>query len=325
MGRKLRLAALLGLLLGAGCAQAGDFWDKLWRSADQRGEQLLRQGDPAAAAHTFADPQRKAYAELQAGDYPAAARDFAAFDSSDAHYNRGNALAHGGDLAAALKAYDAALARDPNNRDARHNRDLVAQALKQSKPPASSSQDQNSKQNPSKGSGESSDKDSTSKGSDKGSNKGSQKGSDQGSGKESDKGAATSGQPSGDKQGQQQQAGKPGSSAGEQGKGSAQAARQNPASAGNGNNEPRQTTGDEAEQARRDAEASLGQHASGQTGAGEGELADKAKRPGQPDAQRSEQQLAQEQWLRQIPDDPGGLLRRKFLIEHLMRQQGNQP
>jgi Ca-activated chloride channel family protein len=39
----------------------------------------------------------------------------------------------------------------------------------------------------------------------------------------------------------------------------------------------------------------------------------------------TEQQLALEQWLRQIPDDPGGLLRRKFLIEHLMKQQQVQP
>jgi Ca-activated chloride channel family protein len=39
----------------------------------------------------------------------------------------------------------------------------------------------------------------------------------------------------------------------------------------------------------------------------------------------TEQQLALDQWLRQIPDDPGGLLRRKFLIEHLMRQQQVQP
>src|SRR3546814_5608114 len=42
------------------------------------------------------------------------------------------------------------------------------------------------------------------------------------------------------------------------------------------------------------------------------------------DEPKSEQQLAEEQWLRQIPDDPGGLLRRKFMIEHLMRQQQDQ-
>jgi len=38
----------------------------------------------------------------------------------------------------------------------------------------------------------------------------------------------------------------------------------------------------------------------------------------------SEAQLAQDQWLRRIPDDPGGLLRRKFLIEHMMKQQEQQ-
>jgi len=38
----------------------------------------------------------------------------------------------------------------------------------------------------------------------------------------------------------------------------------------------------------------------------------------------SEQTLSTEQWLRQIPDDPAGLLRRKFLIEHMMKQ-GAQP
>ncbi|HVS76898.1 MAG TPA: hypothetical protein VHE11_08190, partial [Steroidobacteraceae bacterium] len=36
----------------------------------------------------------------------------------------------------------------------------------------------------------------------------------------------------------------------------------------------------------------------------------------------TEQQLALDQWLRQIPDSPAGLLRRKFLIEHMMKQQG---
>ncbi len=34
----------------------------------------------------------------------------------------------------------------------------------------------------------------------------------------------------------------------------------------------------------------------------------------------SEQSLSEDQWLRQIPDDPAGLLRRKFLIEHMMKQ-----
>jgi Ca-activated chloride channel family protein len=324
MGHGMRRAGLFFLLvLGVGSAQASDVWSSLWRTPDQRGEQLLRQGNAAAAAHTFADPQRKAYAELKAGDYPAAARDFAPFKDSDAQYNRGNALARAGDLPAALKAYDAALARDPNNRDARHNRDLVAQALKQSKPPAASKPKQNGKQNPGKGSN---------KGADQSSGKGSGKGEDKGADQGSNKGAGSSGQKPGEKPGakpgQQQQAGKSGSKPGQQGQGSAPAEREkpaNPASAGNGPPRPQPANANDAEQARRDAEAGLAQQAQQQAGAGQGDLAGKALRPGQANVPRSEQQLAQEQWLRQIPDDPGGLLRRKFLIEHLMRQQGNQP
>jgi Tetratricopeptide repeat. len=109
---------LAALLAWASGASANDFWDSLWHNADQRGEQLMREGNAAAAARTYADPQHKAYAELQAGDYQRAAQDFSAFNDSTSNYNRGNALAHAGQLQEAIKAYDAALARDPKNEDA---------------------------------------------------------------------------------------------------------------------------------------------------------------------------------------------------------------
>jgi Ca-activated chloride channel family protein len=38
----------------------------------------------------------------------------------------------------------------------------------------------------------------------------------------------------------------------------------------------------------------------------------------------NEKQQAVEQWLQRVPDDPGGLLRRKFQLEALRRQQGGQ-
>jgi Ca-activated chloride channel family protein len=44
-----------------------------------------------------------------------------------------------------------------------------------------------------------------------------------------------------------------------------------------------------------------------------------------PQQPRSEQALALDQWLRGIPEDSGELLRRKFMIEHMMKQQGYQP
>ena len=39
--------------------------------------------------------------------------------------------------------------------------------------------------------------------------------------------------------------------------------------------------------------------------------------PGKP---RTEDQQAMEQWLRRVPDDPGGLLRRKFEYESQLRE-----
>jgi Ca-activated chloride channel family protein len=35
----------------------------------------------------------------------------------------------------------------------------------------------------------------------------------------------------------------------------------------------------------------------------------------------TEEQQAAEQWLRRIPDDPGGLLRRKFLYQYRQRAE----
>ncbi|MBT8126473.1 MAG: hypothetical protein KJP15_03240, partial [Gammaproteobacteria bacterium] len=42
----------------------------------------------------------------------------------------------------------------------------------------------------------------------------------------------------------------------------------------------------------------------------------------QEDAETVESEQAMEQWLRRIPDDPGGLMRRKFIYQY--RQMPNQ-
>jgi Ca-activated chloride channel family protein len=299
------------LLLFAGPARAEGFWPKLWFTPDQRGELLLRQGDAAAAAKTYADPRRRAYAELQAGDYPAAARDLAGFDDAEADYNRGNALAHAGDLKEALKAYDRALAHDPKNQDARHNRELVAKALQQQ--PPQKQQDSSGKGQGKSGKNQSGQNQSGKQNGDQGksSEKGDKDGNDKGDhGKQPaanqnpPSGATQNGKPGQDQAGQQ---GK------DQGKSQASGAKQNQAPG--------------AEQARRDAEASVGDQPNKQQPDGREANAaaagqDTAGKPhaGATDLPTSEQQLAEEQWLRQIPDDPGGLLRRKFMIEHLMRR-----
>ena len=302
----MRALLLAALLAWVSLAQASGTWNKLWYTPDQRGEQLLRAGKAAQAARTFRNPRSKAYAELKAGNYRQAAQDFGTFNDSNDQYNRGNALARSGKLQDALKAYDASLKRAPGNRDARHNRDLVAKALQKQQPKQknSSSSSKNGKPNNDKqrGQGNSSNKPS-------GRN---QPGKKDGNGKPQSSGA----KPDSDKNsGQQNKPGQgnkaPATSAGQ--KGLQQNTKPRTAQTGQTGSNNGQAHMNAAAQTRRDAAAAL-----------------EKLRQGRPQTATAappltEHQLAQQQWLRQIPDDPGGLLRRKFMIEHMLRQQDNKP
>ncbi len=140
MNKAFLVTLILFSSMSSSTAHASEkWWVNLWKTPDQRGEQLLHQGHAASAAQTYTDPRRRAYAQLKAGDYTHAAKGFAAFDDSDAHYNRGNALARSGNLREALNAYDTALARDSRHKDARQNRELVEKALQQQQAQESSS------------------------------------------------------------------------------------------------------------------------------------------------------------------------------------------
>lgn len=316
MRRGLFVLVLLAYVLPA---QAGEFWDKLWRNSEQRGEALLQKGDAKAAAAIYADPHRKAYAKLKAGDYAGAADDLARLHDSDADYNRGNALAHAGDLQEALAAYDAALKSDPGNHDAQHNRDLVEKALKQQPPQQQKSGGKNSANGKQNGQKNSEQKDGEQKQQDQ-SGKGQQENNGQQSqtGRQNEKSGKGQDSKSSGKQEQDGHGEKPANDA----------SRKQPQSAAqSGQSAKTDAVKNDAEQARRDAESSLGKPVKqGKQGAEPGDELSGEKSGAVParEKPKSEKQIAQEQWLRSIPDDPGGLLRRKFLIEHMMRQQKAQ-
>ena len=285
----------VGLLLCATAAQADIGWSSLWRTPDQRGEAELRAGRAAAAAQTYADPRRKAWAQLKAGDDRAAADSYAGLDAPEAPYNQGNALARAGALQPALQAYDEALARNPGDRDAQHNRDLVAKALQ---PPQRPATQQGRTPSPTAGGA------------------GAQPTPQPASGPSGQAPQTTQAQDSGSRQpAAQPQPGRadgPGQAAPDGGVGTSAASLGDSdakdATAG-GRVDP--NSPDNAAQAERDVLGASRSRSGLRTG-----------RDTPPP--RTEQQLAEDQWLRRLPDDSSGLLRRKFLIQHLIRQ-GSAP
>jgi Ca-activated chloride channel family protein len=311
---KISRIVLIGTLLAASAHASS--WSDLWYRRDQQGQHALQAGDSKRAAELFADPRRQAYAELQSDQYAAAAKRLAPFADAGSQYNRGNALAQSGDLQGALDAYDGALKHadleSALRRDAQHNRDLVARQLKAQKDQSHSSSGQ---QPPSKGNENGKPEGNKSK---------------DGSG---DSGSSSPSSPAQSKAGddQRQGNGSPRSANEErQGNGTPQSANEQ----GQGNGTPPSSKDQDASGPEASRQQAAGQEAnvgrqerlSGSAArSATGEMNSRHAAIGESGLPQTEQQLALEQWLRQIPDDPGGLLRRKFLIEHLMKQQQVQP
>jgi Ca-activated chloride channel family protein len=138
----LACAAALAVALPAQDALALD-WADLWLRPEQQAARAFAQGrsgeEALLAERLDADSPWRAPLLYRAGRYAEAEALFAAQDTADAHYNRGNALALSGLLEAALEAYAAALERSPGMRDAQHNRALVREALARQRAQASGS------------------------------------------------------------------------------------------------------------------------------------------------------------------------------------------
>ncbi|HEV8551487.1 MAG TPA: VWA domain-containing protein [Polyangiaceae bacterium] len=118
--------AALALFSLSGCSgRAAD----VWVTPDQQGQWLFDHGRYAEAAERFQDPTWKGLAFYAGGKFDAAAAAFAAVDTKQGLYDLGNAYAQGGKLAAALHAYERALALAPTFREARHNADLMRELI----------------------------------------------------------------------------------------------------------------------------------------------------------------------------------------------------
>jgi Ca-activated chloride channel family protein len=302
-------------------------WQDLWLRPDQQAARALASGKAEEAASRFERPDWRAAARYQAGDYKGALKSLDAVSGGEAAYDKGNSLARLGRFEEALKAYDQALAADPQDADSRFNRDLVQKLLEQQK----QQQEQNGQKQAQDGqkSGAQNQKGQAGRGkkaqgrsgqqAHQGAHNGKQRGGEQHSGQE---------QAGGEKRAQQ------GQSAEQQG----QSARQpSPAAGAKGDKQQPRAPAQAAAAKPQEKGAERGAKPKSPSRAQRGDrepglsdlLGEQPKgQPGQTtslqDPAKREQTQAMEQMLRRVPDDPGGLLRQRFLLQHL-RRTGEMP
>jgi Ca-activated chloride channel family protein len=285
-------------------------WQHPWKTADQQAMQRFQEA-PAEAADMFRDPMWRGSAHYRAGNYAAAADAFAERDSADAHYNRGNALAKAGKLAEALKAYDQALQRQPDMADAKANKALVEQLTKQQQQGG----DQGSENQGSKNEG-SENQASENQGSQNQDADNQEQGGDPQDNNAADNNATNAGENPQQSSGEQQAAPSedPGTDDSDAAPASENTANQKALA------EQHAQQRGENDDARNDAVARQSDSTTPP------ENAEAASAAGAVQAPLSEEEQAQEQWLRNIPDSSDTLLRNKFQYQYdQRRRQGELP
>lgn len=135
----------LGLLWQPMPAEAASWVDPLLKNQEQRAFQAYQEEDYERSLALTERPELAAQLAFEQGDYQRAAELWQQLDDAAAHYNRGNALAHQGRLQEAIDAYDEALAR-ADLEAARHNKELVVEALRQQQEQQQQQQSQQNQQ-----------------------------------------------------------------------------------------------------------------------------------------------------------------------------------
>lgn len=274
------LLVLAATALSAPPAAAADsLWDRLWARADQRAWSALRQDDPARARALADSADLRAAAAFREGDYAAAAEEF----SRAARDARGH-YNEGTALARAGRLDEAKAAFDAALAEAP---DMADALYNRDLVEQALAQQQAEQAHPQDSKGEQGGASSSSGQDEPGENP-----------RASADAEPDSGQSGGEESTEQDIQGEPGQSA----RASGDAAPQ----AGDAQREAQA-----AEAQRRAMEQALAEGAEAPDSAAQAAHAEQIE--------ASEQQQATDQLLRQIPDDPGALLRRKFALEHRRR------
>ena len=279
-------------------------WQDLWMTADQQGYQAYQNGDSNSAAESFQNREWKAAAHYQAKQYQQALETLEGVNSSRGIYNKGNTLAQLERYQEAIAAYDQALQLEPENADARTNKAVVEKLLQQKQQEQKQEQSDQNEQDSDSEQTEDSQKD------DSGQNNNNKSDNDQQS-QQSDQNDPSQSQNSTDSESQPQ----PGASESE------------------GNQEDDTDKAEKTDEPADAADESEVQEAFDEAKQAEAKQAEKDQQeaseekavstamPEVSDQPLDEASQANEQWLRRIPDNAGGLLKRKFQYQYRQRGQ----
>ena len=285
------------------------WWQTPFMNDNQEALNSYQRGKYKDAVNKFNDEAWKASSLYKSGDYEGALNAFKSIPGPESLYNQGNALAKLGKLEDAINKYDQALSEAPDFDDARTNKKIVEDLLKQQQ---QQNQDQN--QNENGDDGEQSDsQDNGQDNSDSPNSKqqsgdqNNQEGSneqngqqDDNEGQQSDQSQANDEQQSGGDNSQQ-----PDDSEMNSQNESSDSQQQNAEQEESDQGDSAQAQKDE-QQAEQEAHAMQGQ---------ETELTDAEK----------EELQRMESLMRRVPDDPAFLLKRKMQLEAQKRQRQRMP
>ncbi|MEJ2316303.1 MAG: VWA domain-containing protein [Gammaproteobacteria bacterium] len=327
-------------------------WRDLWQRADQQAAEALQQQDYEKVPDITGDPSLLGSAAYKRGDYRQALEQFDRLDGADAAYNRGNALARLGKYREAIEAYDDAIEQQPGMDDAIFNKAAIEELLKQREQEeeqtdeqqerqeqgnrAQQSEEQQDRQQPSSEQQEQQNQQADSgEGSSEQEAQSQQADSQQQSAQQQNQQSqqAQNGQESEQQQGEQGQAQQEGTEENTQ---SAQQQAEQTTGAGDESDENQFAKANEALDENRNDDGSDEEQFEGESSSEQQRQPETAqqqeRQPGSDEQQQamaeelsSEEEMAAQQWLRRIPDDPGGLLRRKFLYQYRERGWSESP
>ena len=127
--RRGMLAILLFLMPHA--LQAA--WNDLWKTPDQQAEQLFHKEEYQQAKELFQHPDWQAAVNFKLEDYETAADLYQRNQSAEGYYNYGTAKARQGDFETALEAYGKTLEIQPDHEDALYNKKIIEELMQQEK------------------------------------------------------------------------------------------------------------------------------------------------------------------------------------------------